>query len=96
MADAIAVRAPGLEPQSRLELDFVLTVGDRPELRDPPDVHDVGAVDAQEAAGIEHAFDGVHRHVQHVRRRADVQADVVLQRFDPIHLVDTDQDRALA
>ena len=31
---------------------------------------------------------GVHRHVQQMRRRADVQPHVVLEGFDPIHIVE--------
>ena len=53
----------------RPELDHILAVRDRPQLRDAPDVHDVRSMDAQEAVGIEHGLDRVHGHVQQVGRR---------------------------
>ena len=71
-------------------------MGERPQLRDPLHVHDVRPVDAQEAIGIEHALDRVHRHVQQMRRRADVQPDVVLEGFDPVHILHGHEERPLA
>ena len=62
-ADALVVGAPRLQTLPRLELDCILTVRDRPQLRDTPDVDDVRSMDTQEAVGIEHALNGVHRYV---------------------------------
>src|SRR4051794_39940852 len=58
----------------------------RPQLSDPSKVHDVRPVNAKESAGIEHGLDAVHGHVQQVGCRACVQADVVLEGFNPIDL----------
>lgn len=62
-ADALVVGAPGLQTLPGLEFDFILTVRDRPQLRDTPDVDNVRSMDTQEAIGIEHALNGVHRDV---------------------------------
>ena len=40
-ADALVVGASGLQTLPRLEFHLILTVRDRPQLRDPPDVDDV-------------------------------------------------------
>jgi hypothetical protein len=50
----------------------------------------------QELAGIEHGLNRVQGHVQQVGRRACVQANLVLEGFDPIHLIDQHENRALA
>jgi hypothetical protein len=42
-------------------------------------------MNAQEAAGIEHGADRIHRHVQKMGCRAGMQPDVILERFDPIY-----------
>ena len=62
-ADALVVGASGLQTLPRLEFNLILTVRDRPQLRDTPDVDDVRSMDTQEAVGIEHALIGVHRYV---------------------------------
>jgi len=62
-ADALVVCAPGLQTLPRLEFDLILTVRDRPQLRDTPDVDNVRSMDTQEAMGVEHALDGVHGYV---------------------------------
>jgi hypothetical protein len=45
-------------------------------------------MDAEEAVGIEGRFDVVHRYMQQMGCRSDVQADVVLRGFDAVDSVD--------
>jgi len=49
-ADALAVCAPRLQALPRLEFDHILTMRDRPQLRDTPHVYDVRLMDMQKAA----------------------------------------------
>jgi hypothetical protein len=62
-ADALVVGASRLQTLPRLEFDLILTVRDRPQVRDTPDVDDVRSMDTQEVIGIEHALNGVHGYM---------------------------------
>ncbi len=55
-ADPLTVGAPRVQAVPRPELNHILAVRDRPQLRDAVDVHDVRSMDAQEASGIEHVL----------------------------------------
>lgn len=68
----------------------------RPQLCNPPQVHDVRSVNAEETGGVKHGLNRVHGHVQEVARGACVQPNVVLESLDPIYLIDGQEDGALA
>jgi hypothetical protein len=57
------------------------------QFADAPDIYDERAMDAQEFARIEAGFQAVHRRVQQVGFRANVNFDVTARRFDPVNFV---------
>jgi hypothetical protein len=67
-----------MKPFTGERLDNILTMAQRPQLLDAPDVRDVRSMNPQETFGIQRGFDGVQRYVKQTSARARVEPDIVL------------------
>lgn len=53
-------------------------------------------MDTHKALRIERSLNRVHGYVQHVRSLSCVHPHIILRRFNPIHFINREEDRALA